>query len=1317
MMSRLRQDVVLGELYLQVLGALRLQDAAGEEIRITSRKARALLAYLAIRAGATHSRQQLSAMLWEEADEELARTSLRQVLTVLRKAMRVRAALRVDAESVALDTTVVVTDLAAFRDALAAGTRASFQDAIARYRGELLEGFDARSSTFDEWLSSQRIVLRQQMSDALQQLTQLCAANDDTDGALNACSRLVALEPLNEAAHRTLMRLHAARYRYTEALQQYRRCRAVLRRELDVAPDPATEQLYRALMRQRRAALATDPVSGPLSSAGEPAAPSDPAPQAELDVAAMRSGRIGLRDAAILVVRLEGLLGLEARLDPEESHALSLAFQNRVQDAVREFGGLADHRVGSNVVAVFGLPVARGNEAERAAGAALRLRDGNAHQPWPVAASAADSLSLRFGIAVGQIVCTAEPFPISGQTAHLAHALASQAANGEILVSEELRHALADRAQVEPHAGIGDQDSTRRPISSWRLQALRRTGADPRPFVGRRPELAMALAALDRCANERRGRTVVLRGEAGIGKTRLLDTIRDAAHRRGVAVHAAQIFDFGQSLARRPITALALSLLEICADAPMAERSRAVHRLCCEQGNIDQIIFLSELIDAPLDAERSKFAEAMDIAVRRRGRMLALARLIESAAQRTPLMLIIEDAHWADSEEAAQSSEIAATIAGCAALLVLSTRPEGDPIDTAWRARARNCPITTIDLAPLTTQEAQALAAHYPRIAPAATAACIRRAEGYPLFLDQLLRTATAGFASLPGSVRAIVAARVDRLSAQDRLAAHAAAVLGHRVAVRPLRHMIADEHYQPTRLLEAGLVYGDGAELAFTHALFRDAIYESLLKSQRCTLHRAAAEWFAGNEAALCADHLAAAGDERAASAYLDAAVGEQGGLRLERALALASKGASLARERALLYRSRLLLGELKLQSGLTHEALAAYREALDAAVGVNELGAAIGGNEQGQAWFGIASALRVLDRHQDALEALDRAEAAMGTTIDARSRARLCTLRGNLCFPLGRLDACLQAHEQAHRLALQAESPADIARALGGLGDAYYQRGRMLTAGEYFSQCVRQAREHDLLAVLLAYLPMLALTQSYGGNPSAARPGLDEAIELARRIADRRGELLARLCMAAALQMQSRMEECRDCALRALELAAQLGAQRFEAEALSTIAITLLASDRTEALRLGEQALRVGRDTGNMSYCGPVLLSIVARITENARRRAELLAEGEALLKGGCVSHCYLEFYAHAIEVGLATHAWQDTRRYAFELQAYTAAEPLPLTDLFIRRARLLADLGEHDDAGTRQALGSLGEECRRMKVFAALPAIEAALQAAPV
>lgn len=1282
------------ELTLQVLGAFHVRDARGGEIRIASRKGRALLAYLALRPDESHSRDRLANLLWEDADEELARTSLRQALAALRKALpgNAQAALLADTESVGIDTELLSSDIDAFRRSLTAGTRTSLQDAMNHYRGDLLDGFDARSTAFDEWLSSERSTLRKQVSEALNRLTDLCMASSDNDGALTACTRLVSLEPLNESAHRRIMELQAKRNSYAEALRQYRVCRDVLRRELDVSPEAATEQLYRELMRKRRAAV-SEPADGEsfLEENAEPVATTNSA-RPEI--------RPGLRDATIFVARLEGLLETEAQLDPEEAHLLSQEFQRRVQSAVQEFGGLADRRVGSNVLAVFGVPNSYGNESERAARAALMLRETVATKPWP----ASGSLALRIGIAQGQVLCGAELFPLSGRPTHEAHTLAAQAQDGEVLITEAIRQSLGERINTQRAAAALQAHSE--PVNAWSLHAIGHDGGtSSQPFVGRRPELAMILASLDRCMASRHGRAIVVRGEAGIGKTRLVDAVRSAAVERGVGVHSAQIFDFGQSPGRRPITTLALSLLGIRGDAPAVERKIAVQRMAASRGgNIDQIIFLSDLIDAPLDPELAALEKAMEVATRQRGRTLALARIIEAAAQRSPQLLIVEDVHWADTDELARLGEIAAVVANCQILFIMTTRPEGDPISASWRARARGCPVTTVDLAPLAEDEAQELAAHYPELSSETIQACIVRAEGYPLFLDQLLRSASAGEHALPGSVRSLVLSRADSLSAQDHLALEAAAVLGQRTELAIIRRMVQDEGYEPDKLLATTLVRSDGVELEFAHALFRDAIYESTLKSQRRALHRVAAEWFTSRDLSLHAEHLAAADDEGAAAAYISAAEAERTALRFENALTLANKASAVAREPIMLHKTSVLLGELLLHLGRTHDALAAYREALDFAL--DQQG-------HGSAWFGIASALRVMDRHEEALEALERAQNVLGETADAQTRARMSTLHGNLCFPLGRFDACLKAHQDAYEHAQQANSPVEIARALGGLGDAQYQRGNMLTARSHFDQCVKEAREHGLVEVLLSNLPMLGVTQVYCADIAASRATLQEGLEIARRVGDLRSELISLLGLTSGLLLQGNIQERRALGKQAMQLARQLGARRFHAECLGILASTMASNeDRLEGLRLAEEGLQLSRDIG-MSYCGASLLGILARLTTDRAQRAEALAEGERLLAAGCVSHSYFEFYHHAIEVSIEQSAWSAARRYANALASYTADEPLPPTSLQSERACLLADVGENViTPQTRPALESVRERCHQMKSVALIPAIDEAL-----
>jgi hypothetical protein len=239
-----------------------------------------------------------------------------------------------------------------------------------------------------------------------------------------------------------------------------------------------------------------------------------------------------------------------------------------------------------------------------------------------------------------------------------------------------------------------------------------------------------------------------------------------------------------------------------------------------------------------------------------------------------------------------------------------------------------------------------------------------------------------------------------------------------------------------------------------------------------------------------------------------------------------------------------------------------------------------------------------------------------------------------------------------------------------------------------------------------------MLAITHTYCGEPAASSESCREGLELTRRVGDLRGELLVHLVLASGLLMQAQLDDCRRHARQAMHLAKQLGARRFEAECLGIVAATILTEDPAQALQLAKEGLAIGRETG-MSYCGPMLLSVVARLTPSPIERTGALAEGEELLAAGCVSHSYFEFYSNAIEAGLQERDWASVLRYADKLEAYTSAEPLPYTNILIKRARLLADVGESGmKKASRTSLETLRAECQRMNARTPLTAIEKAL-----
>ena len=299
-------------------------------------------------------------------------------------------------------------------------------------------------------------------------------------------------------------------------------------------------------------------------------------------------------------------------------------------------------------------------------------------------------------------------------------------------------------------------------------------------------------------------------------------------------------------------------------------------------------VFLNDLLDLPQPTDLRALYDAMDNAHRNRGKRAVVARVVERASQSRPRLLVVEDVHWADRLTLAHLARTAVTATECPAVLLLTTRIEGDPIDPAWRADAAGVALTTIDVGPLRSEDAHVLARSVAARSTAFADRCVERAAGNPLFLEQLLRHGEeSGLgAAVPGSVQSLVQARVDRLDPADKAALQAASALGQRFDRDALGHMLGREDYAPERLVERRLLRAqDGATFLFAHALVRDAVYDSLLKSRRRELHRAAAAWFAGRDAVLRAEHLDRAEAPDAAAAYLEAAKGQIAEFRYESA------------------------------------------------------------------------------------------------------------------------------------------------------------------------------------------------------------------------------------------------------------------------------------------------------------------------------------------------------------------------------------------------------------------------------------------------
>ena len=282
------------------------------------------------------------------------------------------------------------------------------------------------------------------------------------------------------------------------------------------------------------------------------------------------------RQVTAFFADIVGYTALIRELGAEEIHELSARFFETVDRLIDDHGGSVDKHIGDCVMAVFGAPVAHGNDTERAVRTALAIRDAMPE----LSAELGRPVGVHIGIAGGQVVASRtgsairRQYEVTGETLNLAARLTDAAKSGEILASQTVWSAIADRLEGT-EAGDLVVKGFANPVRAWRISGLRPAAAAERSrLVGRHAELRRYKAMLTSCQRSGRGRTVYIRGEAGIGKTRLIEEFQREAEAAGFACHASLALDFGAGAERNPIRVLLRGLLDLDTSSDAGKRPR-----------------------------------------------------------------------------------------------------------------------------------------------------------------------------------------------------------------------------------------------------------------------------------------------------------------------------------------------------------------------------------------------------------------------------------------------------------------------------------------------------------------------------------------------------------------------------------------------------------------------------------------------------------------------------------------------------------------------------------------------------------------------
>ena len=443
--------------------------------------------------------------------------------------------------------------------------------------------------------------LRTRLAAAHAGLLQAYRERSEPNAAIGSALRLLALEPLREDVHRVLMELLTEQRQYGAALRQYQLCRDVLARELGVRPQSATVQLRDAI--ERRRALAAGEAA---SWFGDPVA----------------STSAELRHVALLAVES---LHAAAESDPEQAQTLSDAADSIAADAVERFGGSHQQRPGGGLLGCFGLPAGHADDDERAARCALSLVEG--------------CPEMRIGLAAGLVLTAPQPegrlgLHSGGEVAGLASRLfllpvPEMCWLPKLCGVDSLR---ASTASAMPMHGCRPRCAAQGSAGSSQCGPIR---SGERCWSVGHAELAQFGTLIDSCVAERVGSLVHLRGEAGIGKTRLAEEFRNIAAARGFGVHQGRVLDFGSSAERDAVRSLVLDLLGLNDSARAAAIESAIASAVAlgEAQPADELALFALLRQSPPQRLRA-IDDAMDSASRTRAALAALSTWPAAARNR-----------------------------------------------------------------------------------------------------------------------------------------------------------------------------------------------------------------------------------------------------------------------------------------------------------------------------------------------------------------------------------------------------------------------------------------------------------------------------------------------------------------------------------------------------------------------------------------------------------------------------------------------------------------------------------------------------------
>jgi len=811
------------------------------------------------------------------------------------------------------------------------------------------------------------------------------------------------------------------------------------------------------------------------------------------------------RIVTVLFADLVGFTTLAERMDPEQVKRLIDACFERLVDVVVEFGGKVDKILGDGMLVLFGAPVAHEDDPERAVRAALRMQAALAHYVGISELAGSADIRMRVGINTGEVLVgtlAGSDYTAMGDVVNTASRLQADAPSGGVLVGEPTYALTADTFRYEP-AGLLQPRGREQAMTTWLAveptapPGSRRRRRRDVGIVGRRPELAMANAALELVTHNGRGVLLHVNGENGVGKSHFVDEVIRRVREMGeVSVLEGACVPYGEANVWWPIASALGNYLDLDTGVAIdVARVTALGRAQQMFPSIDAagaerlVDVFTHLLGYPSPIDR------LDPVNARNTIHQTVAMVLEARSHRGPMILSIDDVHWADPVMLDLLEHLVTSLSRHAFLLITAMRPGHDAL---WPPRSDRGTVISITLQPLTradTEElATALLGDLPRDEQLLTA-LYERSGGNPLFLAELvaLTEAGGGQRELPDSLRTLIAARLDQLTPEQRQTLENAAVLGTSGHIAGLEKF-ATELGQPFtaeilhELDELGLIEVHGRRWEFRSESVRDAAYQTLTKAGRAQRHAGVAKAM-GSIGQLddLAHHAAAAAElvqELGAVDKVPADIVDQ-----------AIKYLTAAADRA------FDSGSLRMAARHSSRALALAR--------VGDPAAPSTLCDADLAHLYVVRAGAYIDQRNFAAASddIDALQAIADRLGDVRLHAESYRLRGSLSQVAGRIDDARLELGKAVELLRDVDDPAALAQVLRVRGFIEMFGGSLVDAEWFFGEA------HGLYEELadergLAYIEQhRAWIAFMSGNLATARERLTHAADAHERMGDRNG------------------------------------------------------------------------------------------------------------------------------------------------------------------------------------------------------------------